>query len=40
MGEVRDNSLTRAFPARAEVLVEKAEKYAAEKYQKLAQMAE
>ena len=40
MGEVRYNSLTRAFPERAEVLFEKAEKYAAEKYQKLAKMAE
>ena len=29
MGEVRYNSLTRAFPERAEVLFEKAEKYAA-----------
>ena len=40
MGEVRYNSLTRAFPDRAEVLFEKAEKYAAEKYAKLAKMAE
>ena len=40
MGEVRYNSLTRAFPQRAEVLFEKAEKYAEEKYAKLSKMAE
>jgi len=40
MGEVRYNSLTRAFPERAEVLFQKAEKYAEEKYAKLAKMAE
>ncbi len=40
MGEVRYNSLTRAFPERAEVLFAKAEKYAEEKYAKLAKMAE
>ena len=35
MGEVRYNSLERAFPERAEVLFNKAEKYAAEKYEHL-----
>ncbi|MBP3323783.1 MAG: pyruvate:ferredoxin (flavodoxin) oxidoreductase, partial [Clostridia bacterium] len=40
MGEVRYNSLTRAFPERAEQLFQKAEKYAAEKYEKLKNMAE
>ena len=39
MGEVRYNSLTRAFPQRAEQLFEKAEKYAEEKYEKFAHMA-
>ena len=40
MGEVRYNSLTRAFPDRAETLFANAEKYAAEKYEKLKKMAE
>ena len=40
MGEVRYNSLTRSFPDRAQVLFEKAEKYAEEKYAKLKKMAE
>ena len=35
MGEVRYNSLTRAFPERAEKLFEKAEKFAEEKYERL-----
>ncbi len=35
MGEVRYNALKRAFPERAEVLFDKAEKYAAEKYEHL-----
>ena len=39
MGEVRYNSLTRAFPQRAEQLFEKAEKYAEAKYEKFAHMA-
>ena len=39
MGEVRYNSLTRAFPDRAEKLFEKAEKEAAEKYQQLEELA-
>ena len=40
MGEVRYNSLTRSFPERAEKLFANAEKYAAEKYEKLKKMAE
>lgn len=40
MGEVRYNSLTRAFPERAEELFTQAEKDAAEKYARLAKMAE
>jgi pyruvate-ferredoxin/flavodoxin oxidoreductase len=40
MGEVRYNSLTRAFPERAEQLFANAEKYAVEKYEKLKKMAE
>ena len=40
MGEVRYNSLTRAFPDRAERLFEQAEKDAEFKYKKLAKMAE
>ena len=40
MGEVRYNSLTRAFPKRAEELFAKAEKFAAEKYEKFSKMAE
>ena len=40
MGEVRYNSLTRSFPERAEVLFEKAEKGAAEKYDRLKKMSE
>jgi pyruvate-ferredoxin/flavodoxin oxidoreductase len=40
MGEVRYNSLTRAFPERAEVLFTKAEKYAAENYEHLTKLSE
>ena len=40
MGEVRYNSLLRSFPERAEKLFENAEKYAAERYEKLKKMAE
>lgn len=40
MGEVRYNSLLRSFPERAEKLFANAEKYAAEKYEKLKKMAE
>ena len=40
MGEVRYNALTRAFPERAEELFEKAEDYAAKRYEKLEKMAE
>ncbi len=40
MGEVRYNSLTRAFPDRAEKLFEQAEKDAKAKYEQLAHMAE
>ena len=40
MGEVRYNSLTRAFPERAKVLFEKAEKDAEEKYAKFVKMAD
>ena len=40
MGEVRYNSLTRAFPERAEKLFANAEKDAEEKYAKLKKMAE
>ena len=40
MGEVRYNSLTRAFPERAEKLFEKAEKAAADHYERLAKMSE
>ncbi len=40
MGEVRYNSLTRAFPERAEKLFEKAEKEAADKYQQLVELAQ
>ena len=39
MGEVRYNSLTRAFPERAEVLFSKAEKVAADKYEHLEKLA-
>ena len=39
MSEVRYNSLTRAFPERAEKLFAKAEKEAAEKYQQLVELA-
>ncbi len=39
MGEVRYNSLTRAFPERAEELFGKAEKVAAEKYEQLEKLA-
>ncbi len=39
MGEVRYNSLTRAFPERAEQLFEKAEKFAEEKYERLEQLS-
>ena len=39
MGEVRYNSLTRAFPERAEELFTKAEKYAKEDYEHLEKMA-
>ena len=39
MGEVRYNSLTRAFPERAEELFTKAEKYAQEDYEHLEKMA-
>jgi pyruvate-ferredoxin/flavodoxin oxidoreductase len=39
MGEVRYNSLTRAFPERAEKLFAKAEKVAAEKYDHLEKLA-
>ncbi|MBC8570694.1 pyruvate:ferredoxin (flavodoxin) oxidoreductase [Zongyangia hominis] len=38
MGEVRYNSLTRSFPDRAEVLFEKAEKNAVEKYNHLVKL--
>ena len=40
MGEVRYNSLLRAFPDRAETLFANAEKYATERYEKLKKMAE
>ncbi|MEG1427130.1 MAG: thiamine pyrophosphate-dependent enzyme, partial [Oscillospiraceae bacterium] len=40
MGEVRYNSLTRAFPERAEMLFSKAEKDAALRYTKLKNMSE
>lgn len=40
MGEVRYNSLTRAFPERAEQLFTKAEKYAADKYEHLKKLSE
>ena len=39
MGEVRYNSLTRSFPERAEKLIEKAEKVAADKYAHLEKLA-
>ena len=39
MGEVRYNSLTRAFPERAETLFQKAEKIAAENYERLAKLS-
>ena len=39
-GEVRYNSLTRAFPERAEQLFTKAEKFAADKYAHLKQLSE
>ena len=39
MSEVRYNSLTRAFPDRAEKLFERAEKEAAERYQQLQELA-
>ncbi len=39
MGEVRYNSLTRAFPERAEVLFQKAEKVAAENYEHLVKLS-
>ena len=39
MGEVRYNSLTRAFPDRAEELFQKAEKYAKEDYEHLQRLA-
>ena len=35
MGEVRYNALKRSFPERADQLFDKAEKYAAEKYEHL-----
>ena len=38
LGEVRYNSLTRAFPDRAEKLFEKAEKVAADKYEHLVRL--
>ena len=40
MGEVRYNSLTRAFPERAETLFEKAEKAAADRYEHLVRLQE
>ena len=40
MGEVRYNSLTRAFPERAEKLFAEAEKVAKENYERLAKMSE
>ena len=40
MGEVRYNSLTRAFPERAEKLFTEAEKVAKENYERLAKMSE
>ena len=40
MGEVRYNSLTRAFPERAEKLFEKAEKAAADRYEHLVRLQE
>ena len=39
MGEVRYNSLTRAFPERAEKLFDEAEKVAADKYERLVEMS-
>ena len=39
-GEVRYNSLTRAFPERAEKLFEKAEKAAADRYEHLVRLQE
>ena len=39
MNEVRYNSLTRAFPERAEVLFDKAEKQAVEKYDHLVKLS-
>jgi pyruvate-ferredoxin/flavodoxin oxidoreductase len=39
MGEVRYNSLTRAFPERAEVLFREAEKVATENYEHLAKLS-
>ena len=39
MGEVRYNSLTRAFPERAEKLFRKAEQFAEEKYERLEQLS-
>ena len=39
MGEVRYNSLTRAFPDRAEKLFTEAEKVAKERYEHLAEMS-
>jgi pyruvate-ferredoxin/flavodoxin oxidoreductase len=39
MGEVRYNSLTRAFPERAEELFTKAEKFAKEDYDHLEKLA-
>lgn len=39
MGEVRYNSLTRAFPERAETLFAKAEKFAEEKYEHLEKLS-
>jgi len=40
MSEVRYSSLTRTFPERAEVLFERAEKFAKEKYEKYKKLAE
>ena len=40
MNEARYSALTRSFPERAETLFANAEKYAAEKYEKLKKMAE
>ena len=40
MGEVRYNALTRTFPERAEELFEKAEKIAADKYERLSKMSQ